>query len=89
MIPQVPDLSQIETKESQSETIQSHIETKESQTETEKSLCDNPYSGDIYSGDKGSVDSYSGDVCSEPTNEGIEVYKSREARSIAFNLPSI
>lgn len=54
LLPLVPDLSHIETVQSQVETNESHIETPESQVDT-------PYSEDTYTVDVLSEDTYSED----------------------------
>jgi hypothetical protein len=70
LLPQVPDLSLLETKESPLETEndeevslleteQSPVETKESPLETQESPVDNPLSVDIFSEDVLSVDTSS------------------------------
>lgn len=62
LIPQVPDLSQIETdresQESQIETNESHIETEQSQIETTESQIDTPYTVDTFTVDESTVDSF-------------------------------
>lgn len=63
LIPQVPELSQIETvvnnEESHIETGQSQVETTLSHIETPQSQVDTPYSEDTYTEDVLSEDSYS------------------------------
>lgn len=51
LVPQLPDLSQIEPVQSQSEMEQSQVDTDESQS-------DNPYTVDTYTGNSFTVDEY-------------------------------
>ena len=67
LIPQVPDLSALETEQSALETSQSAPQTTESVVETPESALHNPLSVDTFSEDVLSDDSCSEDVWSTPT----------------------
>ncbi|WP_147286308.1 hypothetical protein [Streptomyces parvulus] len=84
LIPQIPDLSHIETAQSQIETPESHIETGESQTDT-------PYSEDTYSEDVSTEDVSSEDRDAvSASDKELDISRAKEDKeSSNLSLPVV